>query len=191
MKRLEIVVLSLCAVLQGACAAEGTPPVQLPDAPAAAAAPAQVVAPTVTSSAVRQPVRGSGSAVAARMANLGAPVTARVERVHISAGDQVEAGQLLIELDDRQARLRAQQADAAASAAKLQADQLEADYARLAPLAARGSIAASRAEQLRAQADVAAASARVMATAARSAARAVTEAEFRAPFAATVLAVPV
>ena len=67
----------------------------------------------------------------------------------------MKAGQRLLRLDDRQARLQYSQANASAAAAKVSADQVRSDQQRLSPLADRGTIAKSRVDQLGAQAKAA------------------------------------
>jgi len=76
----------------------------------------------------------SGTLTAERQAQLSARADGLVSRMHVDAGDQVEAGQVLLELDPavaRQALLRARAAAAEAAAAVREAERLLAEAQRL------------------------------------------------------------
>lgn len=185
----RIIVLSLVFASGGLAAcgrSEGG--VSLPPVPATAAPMALPVETAVLApSRLVVPVRATGTAVAARIAEIGSPFAARVESIAVAEGDRVEEGALLLRLDDAQSRLQVSQANASATAARVQADQARADRERLAPLAERGSIASSRVDQLGAQAAAAEAQAAAARSATSAARKLVGDAAVRAPFAGTVV----
>ena len=142
---------------------------------AADAAPTDMQAvPTLTVSvreAGRQ-ISADGHIEATHQAVVAAQVTARITGVKVDAGDRVAAGQLLFELDSREAG----ESLAAASARQNQAD---AALARARDLQRRHFISAAAVDQAQAEADTA--------RAARQAAEAaLSHAEIRAPFAGIV-----
>lgn len=190
-RTLKVMILALAAAGCQATAGEGDDRIALPASPASKAPEARAVnLLTVGPAPVDRPIDATGNTAAIRSADLGAPMTARIEGLEVKIGDRVEAGRLLVRLDDTQARLRASQAQAQATAAGVQADQVQADHARLAPLAQRGSLPRGQIEQLAAQARSAKASATAARAAARAAGQAVSESEVRAPFAGVILDLP-
>ena len=107
MKR--IMILSLMVFLMTACAgtqAKPTPAAQAPIIPAV--------------------VSASGKLLPARWANVSFRTGGRVVGLGVQAGDKVEAGQVLAQLDDVDARLAKAQADAALQMAQAQLTQLKA-----------------------------------------------------------------
>lgn len=131
----------------------------------------------------------TGTTEAVRAANVAPQISARVQKVLVSEGEEVKAGQGLVHLDASDARLRASQAKSQAASSEVQAQQLASDYERLAPLATRGSIAPQRVDQLEAQRDAMKAAASAAKAAADQASRDVSQALVRAPFAGTVSSV--
>lgn len=165
--------------------------IKLPEVAAAEPVPIEVSTAPLTASPVVTPVNVTGTATAVRIAEIGSPLAARVEKIAVHEGQRVEEGALLVRLDDQQARLQASQAAAAAAAAKVQADLAAAERERLGPLAERGTIAPSRLDQLSAQADAADANARAARSATWAAQRMVVDTKVTAPFAGTVVDVAV
>jgi HlyD family secretion protein len=98
---------------------------------------------------VTQPARGpvtetvvsSGRVLAPAEINLGALVASRVREVHVQEGDAVHAGELLVQLDDAEARAAVEQAEAAL--AQAQAGRFE--LAKLSEPAARTNLTRSEA----------------------------------------------
>jgi HlyD family secretion protein len=109
MKRILIPLLVFGALLASGCAgtqAKPTPTAQAPLVPAV--------------------VSASGKLLPARWASLSFSSGGYVTKVEVQAGDKVEAGQVLAQLDDVDARLAKAQADAALQMAQAQLAQLEA-----------------------------------------------------------------
>ena len=175
--------LTACAEKEGG--------ITLPPVTATEPVPIEVSAAPLRATPVVTPVEVTGTATAIRVAEIGSPLAARVEAIAVTEGQRVEEGDLLVRLDDQQARLQASQAAAAASAAKVQADLAAAERERLGPLAERGTIAPSRLDQLAAQADAAEANARAARSATWAAQRMVVDTKVTAPFAGTVVDVAV
>ncbi|MBN9222239.1 MAG: efflux RND transporter periplasmic adaptor subunit [Mesorhizobium sp.] len=114
-----------------------------PTDPAAPKAPAPVAAP-----ATRE-ITGSGHVVAPRSAEVFSRYEGRIVAVAVEVGDRVEAGQLLVRLDDSGARFKLRQTEIAEASARLALAARDIDFAqasatsdRAATLFARG--AASR-----------------------------------------------
>jgi len=91
--------------------------------------------PTPQAPIIPPVVSASGKLLPARWANLASQTGGRVIEVKVQAGDKVEAGQVLVRLDDVDARLALAQAQAALKTAQAQLAQLKAG-ARPAEIAA-------------------------------------------------------
>lgn len=173
------------------CGKEDANKVSMPPAAAApAAAPIRVETFIAETREVSAPVYATGTSQPIRKADLAPAMSARIEKIYVREGDRVKTGQTLIALDGKSAQLGAEQARAQAAASAAQADQLDADYQRLAPLAERGSVAASRLEQLDSQRKAARAQARAAQSAAGAAGKVAQNAILRAPFAGTIVDLP-
>ncbi len=159
------------------------------------AAPSRVAQTVEVGSAVRAPVsapvRTTGTTRPTRAANLATAASARIEKILVKEGDQVRQGQALLRLDARAAELAVSQAEATAAALHSQAARLATDHARLAPLAQKGAIAQSRVDQLATQRDATQSQAAAADAATNAARRAAADATLSAPFAGTVVSVPV
>jgi len=83
-----------------------------------------------------------GTVRAVHETTLGARLLATVTGVHVEAGQDVAADEILVELDDRDLRARLDRATAQVAAAEAARDQARADYDRISPLAAVGSASA-------------------------------------------------
>jgi multidrug resistance efflux pump len=118
-------------------------------------------------SAQRDIVSMSGEVLPARRSTLAMTLAGRVATVHVATGDMVEAGQLLIQLDDASLRIAVDSARAALVAAEADLDGLAAGPRSQQVLAAEAAVARSEAALLQARAAQAGAEAGV--TAARSA----------------------
>lgn len=174
------------------CGKEDTQKVSLPPTASVPVAPAPIRVETVLAAAseVAAPVHGTGTSQPIRQADLAPAMNARIEKIYVREGQRVAAGQTLLALDGKSAQLGAEQARASAAASAAQADQLDADYQRLAPLAERGSVAASRLEQLDSQRKAARAQVRAAQSAAGAAGKLAQNAILRAPFAGTIVDLP-
>ncbi len=75
---------------------------------------------------------------------LSAEITARVKKIHVDIGDQVQYGDILISLDCRDYRYRLQQAKADSKAKQVHIDLLKKNYQRDKRLAGRSNISQSR-----------------------------------------------
>lgn len=181
----------VAALVVAACGTSDPQKISLP-VPGAPTAPQPTAVETIVAAPAElaAPVRATGTSQPIRKADLAPAMTARIEQLLVREGQDVRAGQPLVVLDGRAAELTAEQARSAAVAGRAQADQLDADYQRLAPLAERGSIAASRLEQLDSQRTAARAQARAAQIAAAAAARVAEHAVLRAPFAGTIVDLP-
>ena len=183
---------ALAALLVAACNQSEAGKVSLPATASTPTTPpaARVETVVATAAEIAAPVHATGTTRPIRAADLAPAMTARIEKIYVREGQQVRAGQVLVALDGRAAALGAEQARASAAAASAHAEQLDADYRRLEPLAARGSIAASRLEQLASQRTAARAQAKAADRAAAAAGRAATNATVHAPFAGTIVDLP-
>jgi RND family efflux transporter MFP subunit len=188
--------VALAALVLAACGEDGAkkislqPPVAAADSTAAAAAPAPVETIVAAAGEVAAAVNATGTSQPIRKADLAPAMSGRIEKIYVREGQHVAAGQILVALDGRTAQLGAEQARQAAAASAAQADQLDADHRRLEPLAQRGSVAASRLEQLDSQRRAARAQARAAQSAADAASRAAQNAILRAPFPGTIADLP-
>jgi len=147
--------LSISVLLLAACSHPTTAP-----------APACVDAPTALVSTAELPVTRSvaGTVRAATVSPLAAKVMGNVVAVHVREGDRVRAGQLLAEIDDREARAArdaveraVEGANAAVAAAEANALLAATNQQRFAALRARGSISPAEFDEVRAKATVASA----------------------------------
>ena len=75
---------------------------------------------------------------------LSAEITARVKKIHVDIGDQVQYGDILISLDCRDYRYRLQQTKADSKAKQIQIDLLKKNYQRDKRLAGQSNISQSR-----------------------------------------------
>lgn len=154
-------------------------------------APQAVEQGPIARAAVSAPVRSTGTTRPLRAANLASATSARIEKILVKEGDKVRAGQALLRLDARAASLAVSQAEASAAALEAQATRLSADYERLAPLVQKGAVAQSRVDQLASQRDAAKSQVEAAKAATDAARRVAVDATLSAPFAGTVVDVPV
>jgi len=104
-------------------AAGAAPPTTLP----AATAVARILTVPVTEQAV-------GTIRAQHETTIASRILARVVEINVRAGQQVQAGQVLVRLDDTDLRARLEQAQAAAAAAQAEYERAEIEYRRLSAL---------------------------------------------------------
>jgi len=113
----------------------------------------QVSVVPVTRQEVVRSVVATGTTEPARAANIGPQLTGRVSAVLVDEGDKVDAGAVLVRLDADEASLRVQQANAGAAQARAQYLLAKAEYDRLAPLVAKGTVTPQQLQRLEAQRD--------------------------------------
>lgn len=126
--------LALCLGLLCACRPPAPPP-----APIAAADPAPLDV-TVVELRPRpwyQDIEAFGHLVAAEKLSLGVEVAGTVARVQFSEGQHIEAGQTLVQLDDRKQRLRLERASADVASATAELNQARSTYGRYQELIER------------------------------------------------------
>ncbi len=130
-------------------------------------APVHVSAPTEIVSTAELPTTRSvaGTVRAATVSPLAAKVMGNVVAVHVREGDRVHAGQLLVEIDDREARTQSDRARAGRDAVERAIDGASAGVAaaeanaalaatnlkRFAALRERGSISVAELDDARAK----------------------------------------
>jgi RND family efflux transporter MFP subunit len=161
---------------------------QLPAADGKGALPValRVSAATVTRQAIVRSVIANGTTEPARVADLGPQLTGRIGAMLVKEGDKVKVGQNLVRLDADEASLRVQQTAAGAAQAKAQYELAKAEYERLAPLLARGTITPQQLQRLEAQRDALKSATEAAHVAQSDAQRMQTNTTVRAPFAGVV-----
>jgi RND family efflux transporter MFP subunit len=136
-------------------------------------------------------VRATGTFTPDESSDVAAPVSGQVLKTLVNVGDTVKADQPLLLLDDRDARLRLDQARASLERAEADAQHAKTDASRSRELFEKGFTTKSEYERLVNQ-DTGAAAAVAQARAQlASAQKAVDDATVRAPFAGHVTARPV
>jgi membrane fusion protein, multidrug efflux system len=132
--------------------------------PDAVAPVAVIVAPTaiVHSAPMAETLTVAGTVRSATISPLAAKVMGNVTRVWVSEGDRVRAGQLLLEIDDRDVRAQSDRARAgreavsgAAESARAQAALAQTNFERYAALRQRGSVSQAEYDAAQAAAKVA------------------------------------
>ena len=104
-----MILACVCVLLATGCAGQSAKPTPTPQSP---------VLPAVVSA--------SGKLLPVRWANLAFQSGGRVAEVKVQSGDKVEAGQIVVRLDDADARLVLAQANAALKSAQAQLAQIKA-----------------------------------------------------------------
>jgi membrane fusion protein, multidrug efflux system len=190
-KRVLGVVLVLTAVT-GGCGDRDAKLTQLPAAEGKAATSdvLMVSAATVTRQAIVRSVVANGTTEPARVAAIGPQMTGRIGAILIKEGDRVKAGAALVRLDSTEATLRVLQTAAGAAQSKAQYELARAEYERLAPLAAKGTISAQQLQRLEAQRDALKSATDAAHVAQSDAARMQGNTTIKAPFAGIVSKVP-
>ncbi len=163
-------------------------PESAPEAPAGRSGSRVVRVDAVTSGEAIDRIRLPGVTRAARRAELGFSLAARLASRPVEVGDRVRAGQILAGLDDREATIAARGAEAAVAELEIRAAQAERDLDRVQRLV--DARAATTEELERTAATSAALHAALDAARARldDTRRLVDESVLRAPFAGTITA---
>lgn len=132
-----------------------------PGEPAVFAARAAADAPTAPVTLETLPVleEAAGTVQAERRTVISARLLATIAAVRVRAGDEVQAGDVLIELDAREPSAKAEEARRALDAAEAERARRAADLQRARTLLARGVVSQSEFDQTEAAAKVAEATA--------------------------------
>lgn len=125
-----------------------------------AAKPAEresVSAPTtvVQSTTIHATRAIAGTVRSANVSPLAARVIGNVVRVHVAEGDRVRKGQVLIEIDPREARAQTGAASSGIAAAEAHANLAETTFRRYAALRERNSVSQQELDDVRARRDAA------------------------------------
>lgn len=131
---------------------------------------------------VDEGIRLIGSSSPVRAANLGPQMTGTIMEIFVDEGSVVSLGDVLVRLDARATAIGAQQAQAMAAAAAVQAEQTSSEVERLRPLARDGTVASQQYDQLLAQQRATSASANAANAAVAQARNSLRNSALRAPF---------
>ena len=159
--------------------------------PAPEAAPVSIHTAVAEGREVPTVVRATGTFVADESSEVTPSVSGQVVATPVNVGDMVKAGDVLVRLDDRDARLKLGQAQAALQQAEAQERRAAAEAKRNADLIEGGLISPSSYEQFTTQLAVAQAAVAQAASQVAAAEKAVADAVIVAPFAGHVSARPV
>lgn len=166
-------------------AEEGPQPV----APETASEPvARVETTRVRRGSILQRISAPGSLVAKRESRIGPEVSGRIDRIFVSEGDRVAAGDPLFLIDPEPFALALRQAEARLDRARAEREQIAADLARGRRLRSREVLAEQRLEELRTALEVAVAGERELEEAVALARRNLERTLVRAPYDASVAA---
>ncbi|HSJ00981.1 MAG: efflux RND transporter periplasmic adaptor subunit [Verrucomicrobium sp.] len=186
MKSPLITTLAGCALLALASCSHGKAEATTAPPPPPEAPPVQVA----TQAAVEQPMprylRVTGQLQGARQAMVAADAAGKVVEAPIERGTLVKTGDVLIRLDDRNAKLSLQEAEASLAETQLKVEWQKSELARNEPLAKTKAISDSDFQKRKV--DVASAEASLAAALARrdQAQKTVNDVVIRAPFGGTV-----
>lgn len=149
---------------------------------------ARVETALVRRGSILQRISAPGSLVAKRESRIGPEVTGRIERIHVSEGDRVEAGEPLFRIDPEPYALALRQAEARLDRARAEREQIAVDLERGRRLRSREVLAEQRLEELRTALEVAMAGERELEEAVALARRNLARTVVRAPYDASVAA---
>jgi RND family efflux transporter MFP subunit len=135
-------------------------------------------------------VRAWGTVQPFREAAILAELTGRVTAVHVQLGDEVKAGQVLLEIDPELHAARVREAETAVASAKTAQETASKELSRREALFQRGSISDSELEAARTKAAEADASLAAAQTALEQARKNLSIARLRAPFGGHVASRP-
>jgi membrane fusion protein (multidrug efflux system) len=128
-----------------------------PGEPAAEALPGAVEVTTarVRRGSILERISAPGSLRARRESRIGAEVSGRIQRVFVSDGDRVAAGDPLFQIDREPYEMALRQASAGLDLARAERAQIEADLARANALSRSDIVAVEQLERMRTQVAVA------------------------------------
>jgi RND family efflux transporter MFP subunit len=212
-RRFVIIAFTLLSIAGIACNAEGekskkvnlpsssaeakakeTAPQEAPAAQKKQAAADSADEPTSGEPATRPKATGrrfSGSFEAQRTTTVMPNVSGTIDRVHVEEGDDVGAGDRLIDIDTEDYRLGVEQARASVEAAEANVQTLETEFERTKQLLKKDAVTQSNYDQLKGQLDGARASLKQAKVGLKQARKALRDARVDAPYAATVTEVTV
>ena len=170
----------LAAVLVSACGGPGSRVEAT--APAAEAAPVSIHTAAAEGRDVPTIVRATGTFVADESSEVTPSVPGQVIATPVNIGDMVNPGDVLVRLDDRDARLKLGQAQASLQQAEAQARRAATEAKRNADLVHEGLISPNSYEQFTTQLAVAEAAVAQAASQVAAAEKAVADAVIVAPF---------
>jgi membrane fusion protein (multidrug efflux system) len=182
-------VISASVLILSGCG-RAAPPVEA-TAPAAESAPVSIHTAAAEARDVPTVVRATGTFVADESSGVTPSVPGQVVATPVNVGDMVRAGDVLVRLDDRDARLRLGQAEAALLQAEAQARRAATEAKRNAELVQGGLISPNSYEQFTTQVAVADAAVAQAVAQVDAAKKAVADAVIVAPFSGHVSARPV
>jgi RND family efflux transporter MFP subunit len=185
--------LSACALLgllSGCRRADAPAASAAPAAATPAAAPVEVQTARAEERQVPTVVRATGTFIADETSDVTPQVAGTIVETLANVGDFVKAGAVIVRLDDRDARIRLSQAQAALQQAEAEAGRARLEQQRNADLAKSGDISRSSYERLTAQVAIAEASVAQVKAQLAAADKAVEDTVIRAPFAGHVSARP-
>jgi membrane fusion protein (multidrug efflux system) len=182
-------ILLLVPVLVSACGGAGSSVEAT--APPAEAAPVSIHTVAAEGRDVPTVVRATGTFLADESSEVTPSVSGQVVATPVNVGDMVKAGDVLVRLDDRDARLKLGQAQAALQQAEAQARRASTEAKRNADLVREGLISPNSYEQFTTQLAVTEAAVAQASSQVAAAEKAVTDAVIIAPFSGHVSARPV
>lgn len=187
-RRAAFRVIVAASLLMLAGCSSGDDMIQL-DAGAAEASAARVEITRVVTEVVDGAVVATGSIEPVRAVDLGPPFMARVKAVHVTEGDVVEEGAVLVELDTSSMNAQIAAARAQVTNARVQLDQAQAELERTKSLSERGVATQQQLEQITAQVDVLRASVSAGNSNVRAIQTTASDGRIKAPFSGTIVRV--
>lgn len=145
-------IVAASLMMLSACSA-GDDKISLESAEASSASARVEIVPVLTE-VIDGTIVATGSIEAKRAVDLGPPFMARVKAVHVTEGDVVTEGQVLVELDTSSLNAQVAAARAQVTNAQVQYDQATLELARTQSLAERGVATKQQLEQVTAQVEV-------------------------------------
>jgi len=137
---------------------------------------------------ILQRIAAPGSIVARRESRIGAEVRGRIERIHVSEGDRLEAGDPLFEIERAPYELTLRQAEARLDQSRAEREKIEADLARAGKLRRKAVVAEQKMDALESGLEIAKAAERVAVETVALAQRNLDKTLVRAPYASSVAA---
>jgi RND family efflux transporter MFP subunit len=174
----------------GSSTPEGPAPVASA-APAPSAAPVAVETAPVEERQVPVVIRATGTFVPDESSDVTPQVAGTVTETLVHVGDVVKAGAVIVKLDDRDARIRLSQVQAALQQAEAEAARARLEVQRNAELAKSGDVSRASFDRLTAQVAIAEATVAQARAQIAAAEKAVGDTIVRAPFTGHVSARPV
>lgn len=181
------VILAASALMLAACSS-GDDVISLDPAAVSASAARVEVVPVVTE-IVDATIVATGSIEPIQAVDLGPPFMARVKAVHVTEGDRVEEGKVLVELDTASMNAQIAAARSQVTNARVQLDQAQAELERTRNLAERGVATQQQLEQVTAQVEVLRASVSAGNSNVRAIQTTASDGRVKAPFTGTIVRV--